>query len=125
MYFQFPRFSIIKVVLNQNKSVSKLPSNLPRNSLGNRSMGESNIVVSAYTLYLSLTTEMLLPIEIFEGTVMSGNVLIPDRIPRQVSISVDTSLRILGCTFAMMISTACLLLFLNYHFQHKLCKKHV
>ena len=40
-------------------------------------------------------------LQICQGTVLSGNVLIPGRIARQTGISVDTSLRIFACTFTM------------------------
>ena len=51
-------------------------------------------------------------LQICRGTVLLGNVLIPGRIARQEGISVDTSLWILGFTFATKI-----LIHVCHHFK--------
>ena len=43
-------------------------------------------------------------LQICQGTVLSGNVLIPGTIAHQTGILVDTSLPIFGCTFTTKIS---------------------
>ena len=48
--------------------------------------------------------------------VSSGNDLIPGRIAHQAGISIDTSLLVFECTFAMKISMACFSTF--FYFSH-------